>query len=68
MQHPDGGAHGHGGMGHMGGGFGGDMAGGGMGGGYAQNPEARLARLDAKLAATGYCRSGYKQLGSQFQH
>ena len=54
------------------------MAGGsgGMGGGYAQNPEAQherlqeavKQRLEAKLAATGYCRSGCKELGSQFQH
>lgn len=68
------------GMGHMGGGMagGGGMGhgGGGMGGGYGQNSEARherlqeavKQRLEDKLAATGYCRNGYTQLDSQFQH
>lgn len=63
-----------GGMGHMGGG---GMAGGrDMGADSAQSPDARHARLqeavrqrlEAKLAATGYCRNGYQQLDSQFQH
>lgn len=64
-----------GGMAGGGGMGGGGMGGRGMGGGYAQDAAGRLARmqtevkqrLEAKLAATAYCRNGYRELASQFQ-